>query len=118
MKVADAARRDTDPDRVKAFRSTLLQKEAEVIEPTYGKDLIYLLHLISRPFFARQGGATSLLKWGQDFAREKKVPLSLFGSLMGVGLYKKLGFQDLGDALLERDDGEASMPYRAMVWTP
>lgn len=65
------------------------------------------------PKFQRRGIGAKLVRFGQDIAREEQVPVTLEASVMGRGLYAKLGFLVVEEsAIVEGLDGVA------MVWEP
>lgn len=55
-----------------------------------------LTHLVTRQSQRRRGAAQLLLQWGLDKSDETGAPAYLESGVMGVELYKSMGFQEVG----------------------
>ena len=74
------------------------------------------------PGYHRRGIATQLVEWMLELARKEEdaKAVTLFSSPMGVGLYRKVGFEEVGcvTVRLVGDEGEDSEGVSApvLVW--
>jgi GNAT superfamily N-acetyltransferase len=61
-----------------------------------GKPHLLLSALFTSPKYQRRGVGTSILKWGNERADEEGLPCFLQSTPFGYGLYKELGWKDVG----------------------
>lgn len=62
----------------------------------------YLVNVYTEPEYRKQGIARKLLLIAIDYCRQQKYPqLKLHASVMGRGLYEKLGFEDSNEMRLK-----------------
>ena len=92
------------------------ETKRKCFDQKYGDYYLNLVQLVTRPFFARQGAATKLLQWGMELARSNSWPIVLFAGPVGLPLYKKLGFEEVGVLHVERTPSTPALDYPAMVW--
>jgi hypothetical protein len=52
--------------------------------------------LLTHPRFQRRGAGSALARWGVDQARALGVCTTVFASPMGLALYRRLGFREVG----------------------
>ena len=69
-----------------------------------GKKYIFMHVLVVLPEYQAKGIGTKLLQWGLRIADDEKVECWIDASAMGKGLYKKLGWKEVGE--LSMDLGE------------
>jgi GNAT superfamily N-acetyltransferase len=62
----------------------------------YLKRCYYLDNLTVDFRFQRMGYGEQLLRWGVQQAQQKKLKICTEASVKGVGLYRKLGFEQIG----------------------
>ncbi|KAK1670993.1 acyl-CoA N-acyltransferase [Colletotrichum godetiae] len=63
----------------------------------------YVKNIMVDPNHQRKGIGASLLKAVIDISDDEKIPTFLVASAEGYGLYKKLGFEDLGTWTIDND---------------
>lgn len=68
-----------------------LRRDAQYAEPQ-----LNLMVLATKPEYQRRGAGGALVQWGIDKAKQDGLTVTLFSSPQGYGLYKKLGFADVG----------------------
>ena len=78
------------------FRKQLARAKAEWFDSRYGHEQLNLMILATHPDYRRQGAGSKLLGWGIQEAKTKKVGITLFSSPMGLPLYRKNGFAEVG----------------------
>ena len=88
----------------------------ECFDKKYANKYLNLVQLVTRPFFARQGAATKLLQWGMELARNNEWAIALFAGPVGLPLYRKLGFQEVGVLHVEGTLDSPALNYPAMIW--
>ena len=89
-------RRDANPARMKAFRAAVGRAKTEFFDSKYGEEQLYLGMLACHPDYQRRGAGEMLCRWGLDKAKAEHLAVTLFASPMGVRLYRRLGFRDVG----------------------
>ncbi|ODH12809.1 hypothetical protein ACO22_07892 [Paracoccidioides brasiliensis] len=76
-------------------------------------ELWYLATLAVHPDYQRRGIGKMLTSWGIEQARAENVPVGLEPSDKGLGLYEKLGFQEV-----RRSEWIAGKSAVVMIWEP
>ncbi|KAF2806276.1 acyl-CoA N-acyltransferase [Mytilinidion resinicola] len=100
--------RASDPARAKIMREATQYKFTSQLESYW-----YLGLLGVSPKHQRRGIGAKLVAYGQRIAEEEKMPVTLEASVMGRGLYAKLGFKEIERlAIVEGLEGVA------MLWEP
>ena len=56
------------------------------------------------PDHQRKGVGALLMQWGIDLAEKLNLPVYLESTEVGVGLYKKLGFQELQEKIVHKPE--------------
>ncbi|KAL2128497.1 hypothetical protein VTI74DRAFT_9109 [Chaetomium olivicolor] len=84
--------------RQSAFRAALAHHKSTLFDSRYRPHggHVFLKILLCHPSYQRHGAGTALTTWGIEQARRLGVHTTVFASPMGVGLYKKLGFTEVG----------------------
>jgi hypothetical protein len=57
---------------------------------------VFLKILLTHPRFQRRGAGSALARWGVEQARAMGVCTTVFASPMGLALYRRLGFREVG----------------------
>jgi len=72
------------------------------------------------PSHQRKGAGRMLLQWGIDLARRHGVPIYLESTPNGLWLYKRAGFQEIGEASedLKKFGGSTDYSHVFMVLQP
>ena len=65
-----------------------------------GKPCWILMHMVTRTSQRGRGAAAMLIDWGVERAQKDGVPAYLEGGAMGIPIYAKHGFQQIGDLML------------------
>jgi predicted acetyltransferase len=100
------------------FRKALARAKAEWFDARYGNEHLNLMILATHPDHRRQGAASKLLAWGIQEAQTKKVSITLFSSPMGLPLYRKNGFEQVGLVHVQVEGEEEYIELPAMVLDP
>ncbi|KAF1852056.1 uncharacterized protein K460DRAFT_46013 [Cucurbitaria berberidis CBS 394.84] len=58
-----------------------------------------LMHMVTQPSHRGKGAAGMLIKWGMEQAERDGVPAYLEAGVMGMPVYKRYGFVQMGDVL-------------------
>lgn len=75
--------------------------------PRFYQDPCYQLDNLAADFrYHRQGIGESLVRWGLDKARRLKLDPNTEASPMGEGLYKRLGFEQVGSWTVKLSEDE------------
>lgn len=84
--------------RQTAFRAALAEHKAALFDtdPRYRAGHVFLKILLTHPSHQRRGAGTALTRWGIEQARRLGVATTVFASPMGLGLYRRLGFREVG----------------------
>ncbi|KAK3293658.1 uncharacterized protein B0H64DRAFT_466274 [Chaetomium fimeti] len=102
-----------DLTRQSAFRAALEKHKAELFDTQYGgrrqhqhpqpqtghghgHGHVFLKILLTHPHWQKRGAGTALASWGIAQARALGVPTTVFASPMGLTLYRRLGFREVG----------------------
>ncbi|KAL2173131.1 acyl-CoA N-acyltransferase [Thermothelomyces heterothallicus CBS 202.75] len=97
---AKAARRSSS-----AFRAALAEHKQTLFDARYGGH-VFLRILLTHPRHQRRGAGTALASWGVGRARALGAYATVFASPMGLRLYRRLGFREVGRCRI-RVEGEA-----------
>ncbi|OIW34609.1 hypothetical protein CONLIGDRAFT_626645 [Coniochaeta ligniaria NRRL 30616] len=103
-------------DRSQAFRDTSKAAKAKIFDTQYAGGYMFLKILLCHPSNRRRGAGTALVKWGMSVAHLQSVNTALFSSPMGVHLYHKLGFQEIGRFEVKVEGDEERLDIPAMVF--
>ena len=66
--------------------------------------------------YQRRGAATQHCQWGMKLAKERKVPITVFGSPVGQELYAHLGFVLLATVVVQVEGEEEKVSLGVMVY--
>ncbi|KXX83185.1 putative N-acetyltransferase ycf52-like [Madurella mycetomatis] len=85
-------------NRQHAFRTACARNKSLLFDSRYQSigGHVFLKILLCHPAYQRRGAGTALTSWGIAEARRLGVPTTVFASPMGLRLYRKLGFQEIG----------------------
>jgi predicted N-acetyltransferase YhbS len=88
-----------------AFREAVGKAKTEWFDNNYGEKQIYLGMLACHPDYQKRGAGEMLVRWGIDKGRAEGLTPTLFASPMGMKLYTRLGYKDVGSfrAQVERE---------------
>ncbi|KAK1832992.1 acyl-CoA N-acyltransferase [Podospora conica] len=111
-------RRDASAARMLEFRKELAMAKKLYFDPEFGDEQLNLMILATHPDYRRRGAATALLHWGMEEAEIKGVGVTLFSSPMGLPLYRKNGFEQVGMVHVQVDGEKEYIKLPAMVWRP
>jgi GNAT superfamily N-acetyltransferase len=103
-------------DRSQAFREASQIAKANFLDTQYTGGYMFLKILLCHPSYRRRGAGTALVKWGMSVAHVQGVNTALFSSPMGVPLYHRLGFQQIGTFEVKVDGDEEKLGIPAMVF--
>lgn len=76
---------------------------------------MFLKILLCHPAYQRRGAGSALTKWGIDQAARHGLDTTVFASPMGLELYKKLGFEEVGRFRVQVDGDEEYLEIPALV---
>jgi GNAT superfamily N-acetyltransferase len=94
-------------DRARAFREASKAARARFFDAkSYLDGVMFLKILLCDPDHRNRGAGTALVRRGVAVAQLHGVPTALFSSPMGLHLYRKLGFREIGgfEVRVEGDD--------------
>jgi GNAT superfamily N-acetyltransferase len=111
-------RRDADPVRMTKFRSCISAAKGKWFNGKYGEKQIMLMNLATHPDYWRRGLGFELCRWGLDKAEAEGLEVTLFSSPMGLPLYTKLGFHEVGMMHCQVEGEEESIDLPVMEWGP
>lgn len=109
-----SARRDVNHERRAALRDAISKGRPSFFEG-YGDDQIWLWSLGTHPDYMRRGFGSALVKWGIQLAKEDQLVVSLMASPMGALLYTHLGFQTLGQIVVQAPEETEKLVFKAKV---
>jgi len=85
--------------RQSAFRAALAEHRQTLFDARYRPAQgghVFLKILLTHPRHQRRGAGTALASWGVAQARALGVHTTVFASPMGLRLYRRLGFREVG----------------------
>ncbi|KAJ9164816.1 hypothetical protein NKR19_g1075 [Coniochaeta hoffmannii] len=92
------------------------QQQQEYATGGGGGGYMFLKILLCHPDYRRRGAGTALVRRGVAVARLHGAHTALFSSPMGVHLYRKLGFQEIGKFEVAVAGDEERLEIPAMVF--
>jgi GNAT superfamily N-acetyltransferase len=96
-------RRDQD-----AARYTAYLKAEEELEAEFYQNSCYYLDNVCVDFrYQRQGLGRLMIEWGLEEAKKRGLDIMTEAGEMGLGLYMKLGFQQIGTWVLPGVSGDS-----------
>ncbi|KAK0705661.1 acyl-CoA N-acyltransferase [Lasiosphaeris hirsuta] len=104
--------------RMRAFRETCAARKRALFDAVYtarGRQHMFLKILLCHPDYQRRGAGTALTSWGIDEARRAGVDTTVFASPMGLELYKKLGFKEVGRFRVQLEGEDVFLEIPALV---
>jgi len=105
-------------DRMNVFRQKCAESKRDLFDARYSRGHMFLRILLCHPDYQRRGAGSALTSWGIEEGLRLGLNTTVFASPMGLGLYKKLGFREIGRfrVQLEGDDDFLEIP--ALVLLP
>ncbi|KAK4031153.1 putative N-acetyltransferase ycf52-like protein, partial [Parachaetomium inaequale] len=85
--------------RQSAFRAALTTHKIALFDARYRPEQgghVFLKILLTHPSHQRRGAGTALALWGVEQARALGAYTTVFASPMGLSLYRRLGFREVG----------------------
>lgn len=114
--------------RQSAFRAAVTKHKALLFDNptttpfrninTAGKGHVFLKILLTHPSHQRRGAGTALTRWGIEQARRRGVYTTVFASPMGLALYRRLGFWEVGRFQVRLDGEDEFLEIPALVLGP
>ncbi|KAK3343498.1 acyl-CoA N-acyltransferase [Lasiosphaeria hispida] len=104
--------------RMRAFRETCAASKRALFDAVYtarGRQHMFLKILLCHPDYQRRGAGRALTAWGIDEARRAGVDTTVFASPMGLELYKKLGFKEVGRFRVQLEGEDVFLEIPALV---
>jgi len=74
--------------------------------------------LLCHPDYQRRGAGRALTEWGINEAARRGLCTTVFASPMGLKLYQKLGFREIGRFRVQLDGDEEYLDIPALVLKP
>ncbi|KAK4182647.1 acyl-CoA N-acyltransferase [Podospora australis] len=106
-------------DRMDAFKTACARNKTSFFDATYGKrGHVMLKILLCHPDYQRRGAGRALTEWGIQEARRLGLCTTVFASPMGLRLYKKLGFREMGRFKVQLEGDEEFLEIPALVLRP
>ncbi|KAI1323668.1 acyl-CoA N-acyltransferase [Xylariaceae sp. FL0255] len=103
------------PARMRAALGDIEVAKQRLFIDKYGEKQMYLAGLACHPEYERRGAGKALISWGLERAQREKIPIGLFASPKGMGLYKKLGFKEVERFYTQIEGEEERILHVAMV---
>ncbi|PMD37551.1 acyl-CoA N-acyltransferase [Hyaloscypha variabilis F] len=104
------------PTHTPAWRETTANARKTYFDEIYGGRKIELLLLGTRPEYRHRGGASKLVRWGMEMAREHEKTAVVLAGFSGTKFYLKLGFRLVGDIHIQLEGEEDKMDISALVY--
>lgn len=106
-------------DRMDAFKSACARNKASFFDAAYGeRGHVMLKILLCHPDYQRRGAGRALTEWGIQEARRLGLYTTVFASPMGLGLYTKLGFREIGRFRVQLEGDEEFLEIPALILRP
>ncbi|KAM7183653.1 putative N-acetyltransferase ycf52-like [Rhypophila sp. PSN 637] len=107
--------------RMQAFRTQCATSKQHFFDQPYksrGVGHMFLKILLCHPAYQRRGAGSALTRWGIDQAAKHRLDTTVFASPMGLELYKKLGFEEVGRfrVQVDGDDEYLEIPALVLEW--
>lgn len=101
---------EDDPiKRLEALTNANMEEWMQKLMPE-GTRCMYIISLIVASKYQRQGVGSALLRWGTEFADEKRLFIWVHSSEGGLALYLKAGFQQIGSLEVDLDEYASCPP--------
>jgi len=105
-------------DRMNVFREKCAASKRDLFDTRYTRGHMFLKILLCHPDYQRRGAGTALTSWGIDEGRRLSLNTTVFASPMGLRLYKKLGFREIGRFRVQLEGEELYLEIPALVLPP
>lgn len=105
--------------RMQAFRTQCTTSKRHFFDLPYSRSPqrghMFLKILLCHPLYQRRGAGSALTRWGIERAAEHGLDTTVFASPMGLELYKKLGFKEVGKFRVQVDGDSEFLEIPALV---
>jgi len=105
-------------DRMNVFRERCAASKRDMFDKRYTRGHMFLKILLCHPDYQRRGAGSALTSWGIEEGRRLGLNTTVFASPMGLRLYKKLGFREIGRFRVQLDGDDAFLEIPALVLPP
>jgi ribosomal protein S18 acetylase RimI-like enzyme len=106
------------PARQAAFLTATDAADETYFGAQWGAHKLKALSVATDPAYFRRGAGTALMEWAMRLAQEELAPIVLTAGAMGIHLYRKLGFQELGVVRIHVKGEDEETSVSAMIWIP
>jgi predicted acetyltransferase len=104
---------------MRVYRETISKAEEDYFDKKFGNSQLYLTTLATYPHYMRRGAGAGLFDWGiKKAVSDKLAAVTLFSSPMGIPLYTKLGFHQVGIVHTQVDGEEEFIEFPGMTLEP
>jgi GNAT superfamily N-acetyltransferase len=103
-------------DRSREFRDGGKLAKSNIFDKRYTDGYMYLKILLCHPDYRRRGAGTALVRRGMAVAQLYGLNTALFSSPMGLHLYRKLGFQEIGSFEVRVEGEDEALDIPAMLF--
>lgn len=100
------------------FREQCAANKCDFFDSRYTRGHMFLKILLCHPKYQRRGAGTALTSWGIEEGRLLGLNTTVFASPMGLRLYKKLGFREIGKFRVQLEGDEDFLEIPALVLPP
>ena len=105
-------------DRMNIFRERCAASKRDMFDKRYTRGHMFLKILLCHPDYQRRGAGSALTSWGIEEGCRLGLNTTVFASPMGLRLYKKLGFREIGRFRVQLDGDDAFLEIPALVLPP
>jgi GNAT superfamily N-acetyltransferase len=114
MRAGGATRKDANPAHVRAF-TDMARRCGEDYLNRLGDDQMILQICGTHRDYRRRGLATALCRWGMDVADRDGLVTTLVTADLGLYLFRHLGFEGLGECVMQAPGEERKINFWAMA---
>ncbi|KAK4455194.1 putative N-acetyltransferase ycf52-like protein [Podospora aff. communis PSN243] len=105
-------------DRMNVFREKCAANKRDFFDSRYTRGHMFLKILLCHPDYQRRGAGCALTTWGIQEGRRLGLNTTVFASPMGLNLYRKLGFREIGRFRVQLEGDEDFLEIPALVLPP
>jgi len=100
------------------FRERCAANKRDLFDAHYTRGHMFLKMLLCHPDYQRLGAGRALTCWGIDQGRRLGLNTTVFASPMGLHLYQKLGFREIGRFRVQLEGEDVFLEIPALVLPP